>query len=154
MPEVAVVVGQVETPSNHSSTFWVYAFHGGNHSSSTLCKSHVNWGAYKRNTLGPSQNAGEWSLTLVKSTKGTLRRILPLPHPKENCQPLHSMGHMAHWAHHIPFLQWLGMLPWRTCLPLLNWEADKLMCGWYSKRPIEKKEKRKQKQKQEMCVQW
>ena len=129
MPKVAAV----EAPcSRHMFFPWAASY------SSWLSRSHVNCGAYKGSTLGPSQNTGEPSFPLVKCSVGTLWRVLPLSHPKENCQPLRSTVFAACWVHHTPFLQWLGMPPWRACQPLLRWEANKLMCGWHSKGPLEK----------------
>lgn len=41
-----------------------------------------------------------------------------------------------------PFPAVTGHASMKNIPVLLSWEADKLICGWYSKRPIEKKKKK------------
>lgn len=151
MPEVAVVVGQVETPSNHSSTFWVYVFHGGNLSSSTLCKSHVNWGAYKRNTLGTSQNAGEWSLTLVKSTKEPCGESCPFHIPRRIASPCTAWGIWP--TGHTIYLScsdWACFHEEHACPCLAGKQTNSCVAG--TAKGQEKKTQKKKRKKNKRCV--
>ena len=115
MPKVATV----EAPrSRHMFFPWAASY------SSWLSRSHVNCEAHKGSTLGPSQNTGEPSFPLVKCSVGTLWRVPPLPHPKENCQPLRSVVLAACWAH----ISCPRESSWPTDLThLLHWQANSLL---------------------------